>query len=344
MNSGNDLDAPVVPGVPGALTESDQELLAAAHARQPRALGRLVSAIENSPLDDHGLTSRGDSLRAAITSTSGAAHVIGITGPPGVGKSSLTASLVSAWRERGAVLAVLAVDPSSPLTGGALLGDRVRMQRHATDPGVYIRSMSSRGHLGGLAAATYDVLRVLEWAGFDLILVETVGVGQSEVEVAALADTTVVVLSPGLGDGVQAAKAGLVEIADLFVVNKADLPGAQAVVRDLRTNLAMGHGGEWKPPILTAISTQDVGVAEVVDQTLAHRHQAQASGEWDRRRERTVSHQIISVALAQLRRRATVDLDPPLRDLARRVIDGELDTHRAARALLAQWQRPQNGI
>lgn len=347
MGSVSDLD----PGLPGppALSPSDQALIAAAQRREPRALGRLITTVENAALEADGATqNRVDGLRAAIASGTGIAHVIGVTGPPGVGKSSLTAALVAEWRARGAVVAVVAVDPSSPVSGGALLGDRVRMQRHATDSGVYIRSMSSRGHLGGLAVATYDVLRVLDWAGFDVVLLETVGVGQSEVEVANLADTTMVILAPGLGDGVQAAKAGLLEIADLYVVNKADLPGAQAVVRDLRTTVSLGHRGTWKPPILTAASTPDQGVgnqgvgnqgvAEVVAQVDAHRGHAVASGEWDDRRARTIRHQITSVALARLRRGADGNNDQGLDKLVASVSSGELDTHRAARALLAGWQ------
>ena len=185
-----------------------------------------------------------------LASDTGRAHVIGLTGSPGVGKSTTTAALVGALREQGRRVGVLAVDPSSPFSGGALLGDRVRMQAHALDPGVYIRSMATRGHLGGLAVAAPQALRVLDAAGFDVVLLETVGVGQSEIEVADLADTTLVLLAPGMGDGVQAAKAGILEIGDIFVVNKSDRDGAQALIRELRGMVALGERGPeaWKPP------------------------------------------------------------------------------------------------
>ena len=198
----------------------------------------------------------------------GPARVIGLTGAPGVGKSTMTAALVGAFRAAGRRVAVLAVDPTSPFTGGALLGDRIRMQDHATDDQVFIRSMATRGHLGGLAAATPQAIRVLDAAGFELILVETVGVGQAEVAIAALADSVVVLLAPGMGDAIQAAKAGILEVADLFVVNKADKPDAHQVVRDLRTMLALGHHepGGWKPPVITAVATgglRDAGIVEL---------------------------------------------------------------------------------
>src|SRR4051794_21770222 len=182
----------------------------------------------------------------------GGAQVVGITGSPGVGKSTSTSALVTALRAQGKRVGVLAVDPTSPFSGGALLGDRVRMQDHATDDGVYIRSMASRGHLGGLSASAPQALRVLDAAGCDVVLVETVGVGQSEVEIAGLADTTLVLLAPGMGDGIQAAKAGILEIGDLFVVNKADREGAQSTRRELRSVIAMSDraDGAWKPPIL----------------------------------------------------------------------------------------------
>ena len=204
----------------------------------------------------------------AVAPHAGHARVIGLTGSPGVGKSTVTAALVRAYRALGQRVGVLAVDPTSPFTGGALLGDRVRMQDHATDSGVFIRSMASRGHLGGLAVAAPQALRILDAAGFDVICVETVGVGQAEVEIASLADSTLVIVAPGMGDSIQAAKAGILEIADIFVVNKSDRPGAQEVVRDLRTMLAMARSGEgeWKPPIVSASATAGDGIDELVCQ------------------------------------------------------------------------------
>ena len=221
-----------------------------------RALGRLLSLVEDeSPR-----------MRAVIKDLlpkTGQARIVGLTGAPGVGKSTLTGALVGAFRAAGRGVAVLAVDPTSPFTGGALLGDRIRMQEHATDEAVFIRSMASRGHLGGLAAATPQAIRVLDAAGFELIIIETVGVGQAEVAIASLADSVVVLLAPGMGDAIQAAKAGLLEIADLYIVNKADKPDTQQVVRDLRNMLALGttEPGGWKPPIITtSLITPAVGL------------------------------------------------------------------------------------
>ena len=199
-----------------------------------RDIARLISIVEDGRPEV-------PELMRSVASTAGSARVIGITGSPGVGKSTTTSALITSLRARGERVGVLAVDPSSPFSGGALLGDRIRMQQHATDDGVFIRSMASRGHLGGLAATTPQALRVFEAAGFDVVLVETVGVGQSEVEIAAAADTTLVLLAPGMGDGIQAAKAGILEIGDVFVVNKADRDGADSTVRELRAMIGLGE-------------------------------------------------------------------------------------------------------
>ncbi|MGH8825925.1 MAG: methylmalonyl Co-A mutase-associated GTPase MeaB, partial [Jiangellaceae bacterium] len=216
------------------------DLVDRARQGDPRAVARLISLVEDAS----------PALRevmAALVPHAGRAAVVGVTGSPGVGKSTVTSALVAAFRAAGRRVGVLAVDPSSPFSGGALLGDRVRMQEHATDPGVYIRSMATRGHLGGLAWATPQALRVLDAAGCAIVLIETVGVGQSEVDVAALADTTLVLLAPGMGDGIQAAKAGILEVGDVFVVNKSDRDGADQVVRDLRgaIRLAERAPGDW---------------------------------------------------------------------------------------------------
>ena len=224
-------------------------LVDGARAGDARSVARLISLVEDaSPLLRE--------VSARLVAHAGEAHVIGVTGSPGVGKSTCTAALVRALRDAGSRVGVLAVDPSSPFTGGALLGDRVRMQDHATDPGVYIRSMATRGHLGGLAWATPQAIRVLDGAGCDVVLVETVGVGQSEVEVAGQADTTLVLLAPGMGDGIQAAKAGILEVGDVYVVNKADRDGASQVSRDLRAMLALGErpADAWRPPIVKTVA------------------------------------------------------------------------------------------
>jgi LAO/AO transport system kinase len=267
----------------------------------------------------------------------GQAWIIGLTGAPGVGKSTMTSALVGAFRAAGRRVAVLAVDPTSPFTGGALLGDRIRMQEHATDEAVFIRSMASRGHLGGLAAATPQAIRVLDAAGFELIIIETVGVGQAEVAVASLADTVVVLLAPGMGDAIQAAKAGILEVADLFVVNKADKPDTQQVVRDLRNMLALGNTGpgRWKPPIITAVAAQgprDEGVAELVTRLNAHWDWLRSSGELPRRRRVRAREEITALAFAALRDRVTENVD----ELAARVADGTLDPFQAAEEILAR--------
>lgn len=297
----------------------------------PRAVARLVSLVEDAAPELR-------EAMAALVPHTGQAIVIGITGSPGVGKSTATSALVSALRADGRRVGVLAVDPTSPFSGGALLGDRVRMQEHATDPGVYIRSMATRGHLGGLAAATPQALRVLDAAGCEVVLVETVGVGQSEVEVAGLADTTIVMLAPGLGDGIQAAKAGLLEVADVYVVNKADREGADEVVRDLRAmiRLAERQAGDWRQPIVTTVAARGDGIDELVEALDKHRAWLDSTGELGRRRRRRVREEIEALAVAALRERiGDVHGDERLDDLAGRVLAGELDPYSAADEMIS---------
>jgi LAO/AO transport system kinase len=270
---------------------------------------------------------------AALTPHAGHAHVVGITGSPGVGKSTTTNALVSELRKAGKRVGVLAVDPSSPFSGGALLGDRVRMQDHATDPGVYIRSMASRGHLGGLSWTAPQAMRVLDAAGCDVVIVETVGVGQSEVEIAGLADTTVVLMAPGLGDGIQAAKAGILEIGDLYVVNKADRDGAEQVRRELRSVVALGDrpDGSWKPPIVLTVARSGRGLAEVATELGRHRAWLEESGELTRRRTRRAREEIEAIAVAALRNRwEGVSGHDELDALAAAVVAGETDPYAAA--------------
>jgi LAO/AO transport system kinase len=244
---------------------------------------------------------------------------------------------VAALRRRGRRVAGVAGDPAAPVSGGALLGDRVRMGDHATDPGVFIRSMASRGHLGGLSWATPQAVRVLDAAGFDVVIVETVGVGQSEVEVAGAADTTVVLLAPGMGDGIQAAKAGILEVGDLYVVNKADRDGAARVRRDVRSMLALTERpeGAWRPPVLATVATRGEGTDEVVEALDEHHAWAQASGALQRRRDRRVRDEVEAIALAAVRHRW---LDLPgggdLEELAGRVARREVDPYAAADELL----------
>ena len=281
-------------------------------------------------------------VMAALTPHAGHAQVVGITGSPGVGKSTMTNALVTELRKADKRVGVLAVDPSSPFSGGALLGDRVRMQDHATDEGVYIRSMASRGHLGGLSWTTPQALRVLDAAGCDVVIVETVGVGQSEVEIAGLADTTVVLMAPGLGDGIQAAKAGILEIGDVYVVNKADRDGAEQVRRELRSTIALADRpeGGWKPPIVLTVAQSGRGVDEVVRELDRHRAWLEESGELTRRRTRRAREEIEAIAVAALRDRwenvsGALQSGGDLDALAEAVVAGEKDPYAAADELVA---------
>jgi len=292
------------------------------NAGDARALARVISMIENGD-------SRVRSVVKELRSSPGGAWVIGLTGAPGAGKSTVTSALIKAFRARDTRVAVLAVDPTSPFSGGALLGDRVRMQDHAIDPGVFIRSMGSRGQLGGLAAATPQAVRVLDAAGYPVILVETVGVGQAEVEIASAADTTVVLAVPGMGDSIQAAKAGLLEVADVLVVNKADRPDTQATVRDLRSMVALATA-DWKPPIVTTVATTGEGVDELVRQLDRHRSWLESSGERERRRLARARDEVTALVFGVVRERLSVP-----DELAARVADGRLDVRDAADELLA---------
>jgi LAO/AO transport system kinase len=313
------------------VTEPAQDLVDRARQGDPRAVARLISLVEDAS----------PALRevmAALVPHAGGAAVVGVTGSPGVGKSTVTSALVASFRAEGRRVGVLAVDPSSPFSGGALLGDRVRMQEHATDPGVYIRSMATRGHLGGLAWATPQALRVLDAAGCDVVLVETVGVGQSEVDVAALADTTLVLLAPGMGDGIQAAKAGILEVGDVFVVNKADRDGADQVVRDLRgaIRLAERAPGDWRPPIVKAVAVRREGLDDVRSAVAKHRDWMVRSGELDLRRRRRVRDEIEAIAVTALRQRfGDLHGDARLDTLAEKVLAGQYDPYAAADEIIA---------
>ena len=291
-----------------------EDLITSARAGSPRAVGRLLSLIEGD---------RRDEVLTSIGPASGPpGPVIGITGQPGAGKSTTIGALVAAYRERGCRVAVLAVDPSSPFSGGALLGDRIRMAAHINDSDVLIRSVASRGHLGGLAAAVPAAIRLLGAIGYDVILLETVGVGQSEIEIAAVADPTVVILNPGAGDAVQAAKAGVLEVADVVVVNKADRDGAEQTVRDLRA--------ETRAPIVSLIAARGEGVAELVAAIDDH-HRTDSP---DRRLARA---RALILSLAQTRLRTHPDLDR----YAEAVADGGGDPYAAAERLLSAKSVPR---
>jgi LAO/AO transport system kinase len=309
------------------------ELVERARQGDPRAVARLISLVEDaSPLLRE--------VMAGLAPYSGRAQVVGITGSPGVGKSTSTSALVSELRTAGKRVGVLAVDPSSPFSGGALLGDRVRMQDHALDPEVYIRSMASRGHLGGLSWTTPQALRVLDAAGCDVVLIETVGVGQSEVEVAGLADTTIVLLAPGMGDGIQAAKAGILEVGDLYVINKADRDGADQVRRELRSMLTLADRpeGAWRPPIVKTVASKGEGLDEVVAEIDKHVAWLSESGELQERRTRRARDEIEAIAVTALRERwGDVHGRSELDDLAAAVVAGESDPYAAADTLLESF-------
>jgi len=305
-----------------------------ARSGDPRAVARLISLVEDASPSLREVSAR-------LVPYTGHAHVVGVTGAPGVGKSTATSAIVSALRSAGQRVGVLAVDPSSPFSGGALLGDRVRMQEHATDSEVFIRSMASRGHLGGLAWATPQALRVLDAAGCDVILVETVGVGQSEVEVAGLADTTLVMLAPGMGDGIQAAKAGILEIGDIYLINKADRDGADQVRRDLRSMLALADrpGGAWRPPIIKTVAARAEGVPDVVSKLQEHLTWMRGNGELTRRRTRRARDEIETIAVTAMRSRfADVHGDQRLDDLANSVVERRFDPFTAADSLVESLQ------
>ncbi|UUU30850.1 methylmalonyl Co-A mutase-associated GTPase MeaB [Streptomyces sp. CA-210063] len=307
-------------------------LVAQAREGRPRAVARLISLVE-------GASPQLREVMAALAPLTGGAYVVGLTGSPGVGKSTSTSALVTAYRRAGKRVGVLAVDPSSPFSGGALLGDRVRMSEHASDPGVYIRSMATRGHLGGLAWAAPQAIRVLDAAGCDVVLVETVGVGQSEVEIASQADTSVVLLAPGMGDGIQAAKAGILEIGDVYVVNKADRDGADATARELNHMLGLGESrgpGDWRPPIVKTVAARAEGIDEVVEALEKHRAWMEERGVLAERRRSRAAHEVETIAVTALRERiGDLHGDRRLSSLAERIVAGELDPYRAADELVA---------
>ena len=309
--------------------QEPRELLEAARTGDRSALARLISLVEQG----------GDVARDVGRLTfplAGSAYAAGITGPTGSGKSTLTERLIAQAREEGSEVAILAVDPSSPFSGGAFLGDRVRMQSHATDHGVFIRSMATRGHLGGLALATPEAIRVLDAAGFPWVLVETVGVGQVEIEVAGAADTTLVVVPPGSGDAVQASKAGLLEAADIFVVNKADRPGAAETRRDLEFMLHLSAPDEgWTPPIISTVASTGEGIDDLWTAVASHRDFLAESGLLERRRTARLAEEVRGIVRHRLEDRALdrasgAEFDSLLND----VVDRRLDPYEAAAKLL----------
>jgi LAO/AO transport system kinase len=305
-------------------------LLDAARTGDRAALARLLSLVEQG-----GAAAR--RVGRLSYPLGGQAYTVGLTGAPGAGKSTLTSALIGHLRARSLPVAVLAIDPTSPFSGGAILGDRVRMQDYATDPGVFIRSMATRGQLGGLALAVPEAIRLLDAVGKPWIIVETVGVGQVEVEIARQADTTVVVVNPGWGDGVQANKAGLMEIADVFVINKADRAGVAETRRDLELMLDMSDLGDWRPPILAAVATEGTGVAEVWDAVEGHRQVSEKSGSLARRREERTRRELRQIVVQRLEVRAReLCLGSTYDGLEQAVLDRELDPWAATDVLLGE--------
>lgn len=303
-------------------------LVGAARQGDRGAIAKLISLVETG----------GHAAFEAVADLyrhTGDAYTVGMTGAPGSGKSTLTDKLIARIRGEGVEVGVLAIDPTSPFTGGAILGDRVRMQDHATDEGVFIRSMATRGHLGGLALATPQAVRVLDAAGKPWVIIETVGVGQVEVEIAGAADTTIVVVNPGWGDGVQANKAGLLEIADILVVNKADRPGTADTVRDLELMLELAGERDWRPPIVETVATEGRGVDELWDAVLAHRAFLETDGRLDRRRESRLRDELRAIVHERLGARVEeVCSGERFEDVVARVEARELDPHAAADELL----------
>ncbi len=297
----------------------------------PRTLARLITRVERGGPE-------ADALMRRLGPRPFSSRVIGITGPPGSGKSTLVDRLTAVARAAGRTVGIVAVDPSSPFSGGAILGDRVRMLGHTGDRGVFIRSMAARDNLGGLAHASRDVARLMDAYGFDVVILETVGVGQSELDIVKVADSVVVVAVPGLGDAVQALKAGILEIADLFVVNMADRPGADRTVAELRAMLNLGSGAAraWSPPVLESVATEDRGVRELWDALERHREHLETSGELEERRRRRVETEVVELVERELRRRLRdqLDADGALAGVLDAARSGELDPHTAAARIL----------
>jgi LAO/AO transport system kinase len=296
-----------------------------------RALARAISLAEDRD-------PQAGELVAELQPHTGKAYLVGLTGAPGTGKSTLADALVKVIRDRGQTVGVIAVDPSSPFTGGAVLGDRIRMSRHTLDKGVFIRSMGARGHLGGLAAATREAIHLLDAYGRDVILVETVGVGQSELEISTICDTVVLVLMPESGDAVQTIKAGILEIADLFVINKTDLGGAEKTRRLIQDALALGPKQAWRPPIVMASAARDEGVAEVWDAILSHRRHLEQSGAIASRRQQRLRQEVVALVAERAREEARrlLDGDTAVGRRLRENRNGKLNPYTLAREVLRE--------
>jgi LAO/AO transport system kinase len=316
---------------PMAAGTTSDDLVERLLAGEKRALGRAISLVENGD-------PAGADLVAELYPRTGSARIVGFTGPPGVGKSTLIGALVKELRDRERRTAVLSIDPSSPFTRGALLGDRIRLSEHFLDDGVFIRSMASRGALGGLAEAALQAALVMDAAGFDEVLLETVGVGQAEIDVVDHADTVVLVLMPGSGDSIQALKAGVMEIPDVIVINKAEHPLTDTMLREVRTALSLGPSGDWKVPIVKTVASEGTGSAELLDAIEAHRSHVEETGTLEERRARNLRNEVLGLAAARMRRalEQRIGEDPSVAALLDDVVSRRTDPATAAAELLAR--------
>jgi LAO/AO transport system kinase len=317
------------------MTDAEQPLAQRLLSGDKRALARAISLVEN---DDP----EGWELVREVYPNTGKAAMIGFTGPPGVGKSTLLGALTKLERERGNTVAVLSVDPSSPFTKGALLGDRIRLSDHFLDPGVFIRSMANRGALGGLSEATLQAALLMDASGRDLVLLETVGVGQAEVDIIDHADTVVLVLMPGSGDSIQALKAGVMEIPDVIVVNKADHPLTDTMIREIKGVLALGPRGGWQVPIVRTEAVRAEGIEELVDRLGEHREYIEAEGTLSERRRRNLMNEVLAIATYRMRREleASIREDPEIQELLDEVVTRRIDPATAATRILETQVRP----
>ncbi|MFC7371569.1 methylmalonyl Co-A mutase-associated GTPase MeaB [Fictibacillus iocasae] len=315
-------------------------LAARIQQKEERALARAITLVENSAPD------KLDLLKSIYPLQKGA-HWIGITGSPGAGKSSLVNRLISLLRKKGMTVGVVAVDPTSPFSGGAILGDRVRMEQHFTDSGVFIRSMGTRGSLGGLARTAKETVRLMDAYGFDVILIETVGVGQSELDIMKLAHTTAVVLNPGSGDVIQVFKAGIMEIADLFAVNKADMPGVPKLLAEIEAMLDLvKHDADYRPPVIQTISTENKGIEELWDAMTAHRHYLHQSGEGERRRKENLHREVIEVVQHELYQRIWQQEEEAGFSWLQPLLQGQMNPYSAAESIMkgkSQWKAGNEG-
>lgn len=317
-----------------------EEMLKKIMAGDGRSVARAITMVENRDPARY-------KLLAGLRNAGAETRIIGLTGPPGAGKSSLVDRLISEFRRQGFNIGIIAVDPSSPFTGGAILGDRVRMQQHCTDPGVFIRSMGARGNLGGLAPATREAAQILAASGKDLVFVETVGVGQSELEIMKLADTTVLVLTPAAGDSIQTIKAGIMEIADIFVVNKADLTGAKRLAREIRAMLhATAREASWDPPVIETETISGIGTAELADAINNHFQHLQSSGKLVERRNRQNQEEVVEIIATLLRDwlNGEASEDIHLNEVLFNLYKGEVDPYRAAEDILKLYIKNMGGV